>query len=761
MKKTTILMTLLSMLFLVFVVNSFAVEVTLLGPNEYLRTKGAPNQFSDTFPGVAGEGKLIIYNGDEAGKHRISSATIMLNGEVVVGPKKFNKKVDYIEVPVSLLEENTLDIKLASKPGSFIVVKFIQDVDAEAAAVIGPEGGVVEVTDPDSELFKTKVQVPFNALTKELLISIQTSNITLIDSSDKFETFHVTPAIKILPEKISSNSDNFIISVFYKDDNSDGYIDDSTFSEEFISVYCLLEKDNGEIVRHENFSIDKNTNQLDIKTNHFSVWLPIIGRWMKNTIVYYYVDSVPEDEFGYYSEESFQSEIDTAFDLWQDALRNEVIFQRVTTLTSFVDILIRDRDLCSLSFAGGFWCDSDAVCSRPYQPGGTPGITFTISFNRNYWSSRTKRLWVTDEYCEFPPQIPEDIPAPPSPFVVWTNDPFLRLAMHEFGHSLGLPDYSDPTDPDSDYNICPGYTSCNDNACVSGEQIIMKYDQNTKPYIRLSPFDIVKAERLYDMEPISDFDSDGFDGDCECEDYDSDIYPGAEEICDGKDNDCDGEVDEECITPPPSDGLIANFTFDNDTFPEINDEINDNDGAAYGGVSLNGGVATFNGSNGYIRIPESNTNLDGFGAFTIALWVKPGETLSSATGRREILYKGSGSSGSYALNYSDPSGTLSFHVNAQNGGYSIISYPAAFTAGLWYHVAVTYDGVSDIRMYVDGQQRGSEIEAGISGNVANNSSPLEVGRRPDNRYYFNGSMDDLQIYDEELSQSEINDLIND
>ena len=77
----------LSLLLCVFLGTSFAVEVTLFGPNQYLRTKGAPNQFSDTFPGILGDGKLIIQNGDENGKHRISSATIKLNGEVVLSRK--------------------------------------------------------------------------------------------------------------------------------------------------------------------------------------------------------------------------------------------------------------------------------------------------------------------------------------------------------------------------------------------------------------------------------------------------------------------------------------------------------------------------------------------------------------------------------------------------------------------------------------------------------------------------------------------------
>jgi len=39
-----------------------------------------------------------------------------------------------------------------------------------------------------------------------------------------------------------------------------------------------------------------------------------------------------------------------------------------------------------------------------------------------------------------------------------------------------------------------------------------------------------------------DKDSDGFSYDVDCDDNDSNVYPGAEEICDGKDNDCDGNL---------------------------------------------------------------------------------------------------------------------------------------------------------------------------------------------------------------------------
>jgi len=165
MKKSFLITSIL--LLGLFISSSYAVEVTLLGPQKYLQTKGKPSVYTDNFPGRTGVGILKVMNGDANGKNRISSAVILINGVEILGPNDFNQNAYNLEVPISLEENNTISVELRSKPGSYLWVQVNQEIEADCAGVIGPEGGTVITSDE-----MVSIEIPAGSLSEDTIITI-------------------------------------------------------------------------------------------------------------------------------------------------------------------------------------------------------------------------------------------------------------------------------------------------------------------------------------------------------------------------------------------------------------------------------------------------------------------------------------------------------------------------------------------------------------------------------------------------------------
>jgi len=98
----------------------------IFGTKQYVRTSGAPNQFTDTItvPANVGEPFLLhIVNGQSNGQNRISSAWIEVNNVQVAGPADFGQTVAIVDRTITLTPgTNQLKVRLASTPGAFITV---------------------------------------------------------------------------------------------------------------------------------------------------------------------------------------------------------------------------------------------------------------------------------------------------------------------------------------------------------------------------------------------------------------------------------------------------------------------------------------------------------------------------------------------------------------------------------------------------------------------------------------------------------------
>jgi RHS repeat-associated protein len=122
---------------------SFAADVSIFGPEQYMRTTGDPDVYTDTFAGLFTEivntGKLTVLNGNQIGGNRIedaiSSAEIYVNGELIFGPSDFNQNTYLLEAPIALGESNSLYVELRSKPASYLIIQITQNIDPPTVSI--------------------------------------------------------------------------------------------------------------------------------------------------------------------------------------------------------------------------------------------------------------------------------------------------------------------------------------------------------------------------------------------------------------------------------------------------------------------------------------------------------------------------------------------------------------------------------------------------------------------------------------------------
>ena len=101
--------------------------VVFYGPQQFTRASGSPvtvtQQFSVPF-GVVAPFTIQIQNGAPDGTHRVSSATIHLNGVELFTQNEIKDSTPAISQTVPLQSSNVLAVKLTSSIGSFLTISF-------------------------------------------------------------------------------------------------------------------------------------------------------------------------------------------------------------------------------------------------------------------------------------------------------------------------------------------------------------------------------------------------------------------------------------------------------------------------------------------------------------------------------------------------------------------------------------------------------------------------------------------------------------
>lgn len=192
--------------------------------------------------------------------------------------------------------------------------------------------------------------------------------------------------------------------------------------------------------------------------------------------------------------------------------------------------------------------------------------------------------------------------------------------------------------------------------------------------------------------------------------------------------------------------LVGFWRFENST-SAIDESGYGNNGTLVGGVTQGAGkfgsAYEFDGVDDCVNIPNSNS-LDISGDITISAWVKP--TFNS-NGDGDVLEKG-GCGGYLIWAATD----TYFQFDKQCDGGSVVGYDP-LSSNNWNYLTAVKSG-STSTTYLNG------VLVGTDSNFANftNSGALTIGCGGDGS--FNGSIDDVMIFNRSLSAQEISALYN-
>jgi hypothetical protein len=123
------------------------IEKTVFGPEMYVRTKGADNVFVDEFSvrgdydGTVTMGRLIVTNGQEGGPKstRVTDATVLLNGDEILGSNDFKPGFASIEIPVKLMQDNEIVVVVSGKPGTCLTIQVDYETGPTGPVFSGPQ----------------------------------------------------------------------------------------------------------------------------------------------------------------------------------------------------------------------------------------------------------------------------------------------------------------------------------------------------------------------------------------------------------------------------------------------------------------------------------------------------------------------------------------------------------------------------------------------------------------------------------------------
>ena len=180
-------------------------------------------------------------------------------------------------------------------------------------------------------------------------------------------------------------------------------------------------------------------------------------------------------------------------------------------------------------------------------------------------------------------------------------------------------------------------------------------------------------------------------------------------------------------------------------------------GASWTTGKIGNGVNT--NSTADVRVPDS-TELNFGQHMTVSLWANQ----ASLTADKALIGQSNfATDGSWVLQTGSTNTTLRVFVAASAGdtGGNCVDTDSAWTASAWHHVVLAYDGtqaasIDRAKVYIDGVARTMTACGGtIATSLLNSSDYLSIGDFHGLSRQFNGSLDEVKLFNRTLTANEI------
>jgi hypothetical protein len=199
--------------------------------------------------------------------------------------------------------------------------------------------------------------------------------------------------------------------------------------------------------------------------------------------------------------------------------------------------------------------------------------------------------------------------------------------------------------------------------------------------------------------------------------------------------------------------LLAYYTADNtpnDALGTYNGTLTN--GATYGTGIINNGFS-LDGVNDYVDF-GNNLDNDGTNSVSFSCWVY----ITSVSSFQSIISKMVSDITGYKIYYSG--GYIYFRISQNNTNAVIKRNDTILSGNTWYHVVVTYDGsktAAGVNIYIDDSLATSTISKDTFTGSSANAGNLTIASTTNP---LGGIIDELGIWNRELSASEVTELYN-